>query len=351
MVYYHIIYSKIYKEIQMSLLHYARMGNLSRFAKNIKDLSKQENKSSIMLFARFLYCFLKIGSGYSDFFNYRLYNKTAKELDEYVTIKHQDKFYEIVSPAAYKKFFTIKPDFLKNFAKYIDRDFFAGGTREELAKFLQNNEVFMLKPYDGLGGHGVVKMTREQAGSPDEFYDKLESEGLFVEGYVKQHSEIDKLCSASVNTIRVITFGYGGRSRIVYAVMRIGNGVNHCDNFHQSGMACSIDLETGKLVGNAIDKDLNEFEFHPTSGVRFDGFQIPNWDKAKEMVLEAALVNDKIHVVGWDVAVTQDGVTFIEGNRRPGFDLVQVPSRRGRKDIMRYCLGEINKNEGTNYKV
>lgn len=335
----------------MSLLHYARMGNLGRFAKNIKELSIKENKSSFVLFARFLYCFLKIGSGYSDFLNYRLYNKTDAELDEYVTIKHQDKFYEIVSPAAYKKFFTIKPDFLKNFEKYIDRDFFAKGNREELAKFLQNNEEFMLKPYDGLGGHGVVKMTREQAGDPDEFFDRLEREGLFVEGYVKQHSEINKLCAASVNTIRVMTFGYNGKSRIIYAAMRIGNGVNHCDNFHQGGMGCSIDIETGKLIGNAVDKDLNEFKSHPTSGVKFDGFQIPNWDKVKQMVLEAALVNNKIHVVGWDVAVTEDGATFIEGNRRPGFDLVQVLSERGRKDIMRSCLDEINKTEGTNYKV
>ena len=133
--------------------------------------------------------------------------------------------------------------------------------------------------------------------------------------------------------------------------MRIGNGVNHCDNFHQGGMGCSINIETGKLIGNAVDKDLNEFESHPTSGVKFDGFQIPNWDKVKQMVLEAALVNNNIHVVGWDVAVTEEGATFIEGNRRPGFDLVQVLSERGRKDIMRSCLDEINKTEGTNYKV
>ena len=69
------------------------------------------------------------------------------------------------------------------------------------------------------------------------------------------------------------------------------------------------------------------------------------------MVLEAALVNDKIHVVGWDVAITEEGATLIEGNRRPGFDLVQVVSRRGRKDIMRKCLDAINEQEGTKYKI
>lgn len=335
----------------MSLLQYAKAGNLNKFKNDLKALSAKENKSSAALFARFLYCFAKTGSGYSDFLNYKLYKRSGKELKEYVTIKHQDWFYEIVSPSAYKKFFTVKPDFLKNFKKYIDRDFFEGGTKEELQTFLDNNPEFMIKPYDGLGGQGVAKMTRDEVGTLDEFYNKLQKEHLFVEGYVKQNSEVNRLCEASVNTIRVMTFGYKGKSKILYAAMRIGNGVNHCDNFHQGGMGCSLDIETGRLIGNAIDKDLNVFEAHPTSGVRFDGFQIPNWDKVKEMVLEAALVNDKIHVVGWDVAITEEGATFIEGNRRPGFDLVQVLSERGRKDIMRTCLEEINKNEGTKYKI
>ena len=335
----------------MSLLQYAKAGNLGKFKNNLKTLSAKENKSTFYLFNKFLYCFLKTGSGYSDFLNYKLYSRTGKELKEYVTIKHQDWFYEIVSPSAYKKFFTVKPDFLKNFKKYIDRDFFEGGTKEELETFLKNNAEFMIKPYDGLGGSGVAKMTRDEVTDIDEFYDKLKNERLFIEGYVKQNSEINKLCSASVNTIRIMTFGYKGKSRILYAAMRIGNGVNHCDNFHQGGMGCSIDIESGRLIGNAVDKDLNVFEIHPTSKVKFDGFLIPNWEKAKQMVLEAALVNDKIHVVGWDVAITEEGATFIEGNRRPGFDLVQVLSGRGRKDIMRTCLVEINKTEGTNYKI
>ena len=157
----------------MSLLQYAKAGNLKKFKNDLKALSEKENKGSFSLFMRFLYCFMKTGSGYSDFLNYKLYSRSGKELKEYVTIKHQDKFYEIVSPSAYKKFFTIKPDFLKNFKKYIDRDFFEGGTKEELKAFLKKNSEFMIKPYDGLGGQGVEKMTRAEVGVFEEFYDKL----------------------------------------------------------------------------------------------------------------------------------------------------------------------------------
>lgn len=283
--------------------------------------------------------------------NYQLYNKTFKEISEYVTIKHQDKFYEIVSPAKYKTFFTIKPNFLNNFKDFINRDFFENGTVDDLKKFLSNNEEFMVKPRDGLGGKGVYKEYRKNIKDVNEFYDYLKNNNLFIEEYVKQNKEINKLCKESVNTIRIMTFAYNGKSEIVYAAMRIGNGINNVDNFHQGGMGCKIDLDKGILIGDAYDKDLNHFKVHPKSKVKFDGFKIPYWEEAKKLVLDASKVNNNIHMVGWDVAITDDGPTLIEGNRRPGFDLIQVLSKRGRKDIMRHCLDIVNKEEGTNYKI
>ena len=119
-------------------------------------------------------------------------------------------------------------------------------------------------------------------------------------------------------------------------------GKTIADNFHQGGKAVLVNMENGTLSGNGIDKKLNESETSITN-IKFDGFKIPNWDIVKKTCLEAALKSDKIHVVGWDVAVTEKGCTFIEGNRRAGFDLVQVLYRKGKKDIMRHVLDEMNK--------
>ena len=335
----------------MSIISYALKGNMTAFNKKLNEISKKEKIPYSILKKRFYQAFLLTGCGYSDFLNYELYNKTREELKEYVTIKHQDKFYEIVSPSKYKTFFTIKTNFLKNFKKYIDRDFFDKGSIEDLKAFLKKHECFMVKPYDGLGGHGIKKMYSKDIEDIEEFYKKINEEKLFLEEYVIQHPEINKICDKSVNTIRIMTFGFNGKSKILFAAMRFGNGESSLDNFHQGGMGVLVDINTGKLVGKAFNKDLEYFSKHPYSNIKFDGFQIPNWDKVKKIVLEAALVNPHIHVVGWDVAVTEDGATFIEGNRRPGFDLVQVLSKRGRIDIMRECLDEINKIEGKNYKI
>lgn len=105
-----------------------------------------------------------------------------------------------------------------------------------------------------------------------------------------------------------------------------------------------VDLETGTLVGNGIDKKLNESE-ESITGIKFDGFKIPYWEEIKKMVLEAALVNDKVNLVGWDVAISKDGPLLIEGNRGPGFDLVQVLLKKGTKYMLDDLLEAVKTGE------
>jgi hypothetical protein len=77
--------------------------------------------------------------------------------------------------------------------------------------------------------------------------------------------------------------------------------------------------------------------------VQFDGFPIPCFHEIENLVLETAKLEDKIQVIGWDVAITPDGPVLIEGNRRPGFGLSQVLDDRGRMDIIEDVLTDLKK--------
>lgn len=327
----------------MAFYSYIFSANYKRFFNNLKKVAKKENKSFIKMVFDTGYCVFRYGFGLTDYLNYQLYNKNKSERKKYLSTKKENKFYEIVSPSAYKQRYTIKPNFLEDFKKYTKRDFFVPkeGNFDEFINFLEKHEVFMSKPYDGLGGADVKKEYAKNIENKEEYFNNAIQNRIFLEELVVQHPEMNKLCSTSVNTMRIMTFNNHGNPRILWMGLRVGNGINAIDNFHAKGMAVNIDINTGKLVGNAIDKDLNEYIEHPTTHIKFNGFQIPCFEEAKKMVLEASLESDKILVVGWDVAISDKGPVIIEGNRRPGFDIVQVLSG-GRIDIVDNVLADMN---------
>lgn len=326
----------------MAFYSYIFSANVKGFKAKLKAIAKKEKKNYYKLLMDTYYSIIKYGIGLTDYLNYEFYKKDKSERKEYAGIKVQNSFYETVSPSAYKKRYTIKPDFLADFSKYTKRDFIVPNDSniKDFKKFLKKHEVFMSKPYDGLGGADVKKVYTKDITDIEEYFKYCSENRIFLEELVKQNKELNKLCETSCNTIRIMTFNNNGKAEILWAGLRIGNGINSVDNFHAGGMATEIDLETGKLLRPALDKDLNEFTHHPKTNVKIEGFQIPYFQEVKKMVKEAALESDKILLVGWDVAITDDGPLIIEGNRRPGFDLVQVASRRGRMDIIRDVLSK-----------
>ena len=328
----------------MAFYSYIFSANYKRYFDNLKKIAKKEDKSFTKMVFDTGYCVFRYGFCLSDYLNYKLYNKNEKERKKYVSTKTENKFYETVSPSAYKQRYTVKPNFLKDFKEYTKRDFIVPkeDNYEEFLEFLNNHEVFMSKPYDGLGGADVKKEYTKNIQDKKEYFNNAIKNRIFLEELVKQHPEMNKLCDKSVNTMRIMTFNDHGKSRIIWMGLRVGNGINAIDNFHAKGMAVNIDINTGKLVGNAIDKDLNEYEEHPFTHVKFDGFQIPCFEDSKNMVLKASLESDKILVVGWDVAISEDGPVIIEGNRRPGFDIVQVLSG-GKMDMVEDVIGCLEK--------
>ena len=130
------------------------------------------------------------------------------------------------------------------------------------------------------------------------------------------------LCPTSVNTCRIATLLGDKKQGIVYAFLRIGNG-KVMDNVDCGGMAARIDLDSGRLLTVGADKQGNTYEKHPGTGTPIVGFTIPYWEEAKAMCLQAAQRIPQMRFVAWDVAITEKGPTFIEGNSFPSHAIPQ----------------------------
>jgi len=324
----------------MGFFSVAAHANYSRYFRKLKAVAEKENRCYPVLVLDTGWCVLRYGMALTDYLNFKLYKRTHAQRKEYFGAMREEKFYDQVSPPAYKKRFTIKPSFIREFAKYTKREITVPGQDDfdHFCRFLDANPVFMSKPYDGSGGASVKKEKAADITDRKAYFDYAVQNRIFLEELVVQHPDMNVLCPASVNTIRAMTYNDHGTPILLWIGLRVGNGVNPVDNFHAEGMGVTIDPETGKLVGNAINKDNEEFAVHPTTKVPFDGFQLPCFEEAKQMVLEACLEDSNICMIGWDIALSDKGPLIIEANRWPGFDLVQVLADRGRMDIVRDVL-------------
>lgn len=282
----------------------------------INKLHIKTKKSKISLFFDIMWCALKYGSGPYDYQEFEFYNLNGKERKTYLTRAKNVKIVRNYNQKDSWYKFDDKVEFNKIFDKYIKRDwlYLNENNYDEFVHFCKNKKDFIAKPLDGSGGVGIELI--EVKKDLKEIFDYLiQNKKLLVEEKIIQNKKVAALNETSVNTLRIITFFDGKEAHIINSVFKIGNG-GITDNFSSGSMYTFV--EGGKIIVPAIDREDFIYEVHPKSNIKLVGYEIPNYDKAIELVKECAKVVPEVKFVGWDVAILEDDVSIIEGNCFPG---------------------------------
>ncbi|WP_120004690.1 sugar-transfer associated ATP-grasp domain-containing protein [Nesterenkonia muleiensis] len=210
-----------------------------------------------------------------------------------------------------------------------------------LAEALEERGHIFVKPLHGAEANGVrsMKVTEDgyrMDGRPsgiEEMADWVRDfpRPVLFEAAIVQHPEQAGLNPHSTNTIRLLTMPdvTGDHSPfIIRASQRIGSERSgHIDNWTKGGLSANVELETGILSAAAQlpeGDELQWFAEHPDSGARIQGHQVPFWEEAKELVLEAARRLAFMEYIGWDIVITESGPVILEANINSGMNVLQV---------------------------
>jgi hypothetical protein len=205
-----------------------------------------------------------------------------------------------------------------------------------------------VKPVDGKGGRGAQRWDYLGNGrhlGPDGR--ELDTIGMLfsisgscwsgprlIQPRIRNHPQLLPLNNGALATVRALTcLNESGAPELLGAVLRMAVGANHVvDNLHAGGIAAAVDLETGRLgLANNLGMDCSFgwLERHPTSGAEIAGFRLPFWDEFQSFTERAHRAFADRILIGWDVAITPDGLILIEGNSAPDLDIMQRAYRRG----------------------
>ena len=303
----------------------ARKMDYRAMFKTADMLHKKTGKSRVWLMADMAKCAAKYNAGYVDYKIAEMYRLNDAQRATQITRGISNNIVARMNDKKFWHFFDNKTEFNQLFHEQVKREWlnFSAATEAQFAEFVQGRGDIICKPIDGSSGQGILKCTPEDYADVHALYARLKAAGIgIVEDKVIQHDTIAALCPTSVNTIRIATLLGDKKQGIVYAFLRIGNG-KVMDNVDQGGMAARIDLESGTLLTVGADKQGNTYTEHPMTHTPIIGFQIPYFKEACDMCLKAAQKVPQMRFVAWDVAITEKGPVFIEGNSFPSHAVPQ----------------------------
>jgi hypothetical protein len=149
---------------------------------------------------------------------------------------------------------------------------------------------------------------------------------------VKNHHALRDLSNGALSTVRILTaLDEEEKPEIIGAVLKMAvcNNVT-TDNVHAGAIAAPIDIGNGRLgqaTYSGFDPRKGWIDRHPESGAVITGRVLPMWDELCDLALKAHSAFGDWMIVGWDIAILEDGPTLVEGNCGADLDLVQRPLR------------------------
>lgn len=196
-----------------------------------------------------------------------------------------------------------------------------------------NSKTVFFKPAMGLGGQGIWVFNKDNGIFKDKENNTLSadlirqkliiSDNYIMQEGIIQHDELNKMYPRAVNTFRIMTKTENGKVKILFAMLRMGQGGNQLDNASLSGLVCKINIKTGEFDELGITSLQRTMTEHPDTKFQFKGYKFPYWDDIMSFITIAAQKVDDLGYIGWDLAYSEDGPLIIEVNAGAGLEYLQ----------------------------
>ena len=317
--------------------YYLRETDWKELGRYLSYLRENGGHSRLRLLLDAMYCTFRYNIAIIDYFAFRFYELDRAGREKYAGTGFMYEFHRKMNPLDKRAVLHDKLRFLEAYAPFIRH---AHCTVEDVennserfqAVLASTNERMVLKDAFGQCGWGVdvVDASMER----DALLKRMRERGYnLVEAYVQQHPRLAELSPSGLNTVRMVTvLDENDQVHILGAILRMSVN-SFVDNIAMGNIASPIDLETGVLQSEGVYKDITKppVAQHPVTGTQIVGFQIPHWNAVLEMIDRAALHDRSNRSIGWDVAITENGPSLIEGNHNWCKFLWQLPYQRGLK--------------------
>ena len=310
----------------------AIMQYLGKCRREISELANVRGEKSVSYWFDYLWCAVRHGCLIRQYVYGEFYRLSSIDRKESMTYPRLIKVFKKLNHPDYVHLLENKRDFNVHFAPYVKREwiYIPETDFNTFCEFADRHNYVIVKPLDlceGQGVYGLQLLKDNDKRKP--VYEELSGKNIMVEQCIKQHKDMN-MGGRSVNTIRMHTIlDKDGNVHCFKPVFRAGVGDAVVDNYCAGGCCYEVDLELGVLITPSLSKDHIQHKIHPGTNKIVYGYQIPNWDKVIVDITNAAKMLPQCRFIGWDIAITDNGIELIEGNHNPDYEFIEFFGTRG----------------------
>ncbi len=202
------------------------------------------------------------------------------------------------------------------FTALEDGDYFLKNTMMEsgygVIGFSVNSGAIVLS--DGRSGMAVIE--------------QITSRGRWiVQKRILPHPAIRSVNGSALNTTRLYTISTINGFQFLGGYQAFATGSSETDSWQHGSVYVAIDPFNNRLgrFGITSQSDLREgviFQ-HPDSEVVFEGYEIPFLKESVALCCKAHSLFEQTFIIGWDIAITEEGPIIVEANENPGINVLQ----------------------------
>ena len=308
------------------------------------SLTKEE------MFFLSIYDYWAYGNDIGEEYYLGYWNKTHEEKLEYTNLRMKTIYVNHLNKKEDAHILNDKYEAYETFKEFYMRDVIKIEAEKDFLKFcdfVEKHPIFVAKPTGAGLAIGVHKVDVKDYPNIKNLFEELLNEGracesryawcavssMVLEELIDQVDELKNIHPYSVNGIRVSTLRQENGVKILYPWFKVGSNKGFVTSAAYGTFDAGIDSDTGVVNTHGYLEDGSFCEYHPVTGIKFIGYQIPKWHELIETVKKLAMVLPNITYVGWDMVLTPKGWCVMEGNYAGDFMWQMFLQRGFRKEL------------------
>jgi len=169
-----------------------------------------------------------------------------------------------------------------------------------------------------------------------------------VQRKISSHKALKMINESALNTTRIVTIRDKNGPVYLTGFQAFARDGAVTDSGSGGSIYVGLDVENDCLkeygLYNIGDPVCTFLTTHPDSGITFKNYKIPFIKEAIKLCIKSHNLLYNNFIIGWDIAITDEGPVIVEANEKPGMKVVQSLDGGCREKILN-CYKNI-KSEG-----